>query len=192
MERKAAVPGSDLLRGQGRPLAETPYVAADVETTGLEPGDGHRICEIALLRFLRGTVVDSFVSLVNPLRPITPGASSVNGITDAMVAGAPPFADLLPQVLAFIGDDALVFHNAPFDLSFLKEEARLAGAAWPANPVIDTLVLARRSGMFRGHSLSALCGALGIGTRFHRAESDAYATGKLLLRLLHARGDGSG
>ena len=53
------------------PLVELPYVAVDVETTGLAPSDGHRVCEIALLRFLRGTVVDSFVSFVNPLRPIS-------------------------------------------------------------------------------------------------------------------------
>jgi len=167
----------------GLPLAETPFIAADVETTGLEPGNGHRVCEIALLRFLRGTVIDSLVSLVNPLRPISPGASCINGITDAMVADAPAFPDIFPEILAFLGDDALVFHNAPFDLSFLKEEARLAGGTWPGNPVIDTLVLARRSRMFREHSLSALCGVLGIGTRFHRAEGDAYATGKLLLQL---------
>ncbi len=175
----------------GRPLAEIPYIAVDVETTGLEPANGHRVCEIALLRFLRGTVIDSLVSLVNPLRPISPGASFVNGITDAMVADAPAFPDIFPEVIAFLGDDALVFHNAPFDLSFLKEEARLAGGTWPGNPVIDTLVLARRSRMFRDHSLSALCGALGIGTRFHRAEGDAYATGKLLLHLLPGARDRS-
>ena len=186
--REAVVPGSAFHPGQGRPLAEIPYVAADVETTGLDAGYGHRICEIALLRFLRGTVVDSFVSLVNPLRPIAPGASCVNGITDAMVADAPTFADLFPKLLAFIGDDALVFHNAPFDLSFLRAESRLAGGSWPRNPVIDTLVLARRLRMFRDHSLSSLCGALGIGTRFHRAEWDAYATGKLLLRLAEPPG----
>ncbi len=181
---------TNVRRGE-RPLAETPFVAVDVETTGLDPGNGHRICEIALLRFLRGTVVDSLVSLVNPLRPISPGASCVNGITDAMVAGAPAFPDLFPEIVAFLGDDTLVFHNAPFDLSFLKEEARLAGGAWPGNPVIDTLVIARRSRKFREHSLSALCGALGIGTSFHRAEADAYATGKLLLHLLAKSGDRS-
>ncbi len=180
--------GPTIVAPGGLPLAEMPYVAADVETTGLAADGGDRICEIALLRFLRGTVVDSLVSLVNPFRPISPGASSVNGITDAMVAGAPAFADLFPEVLAFIGDDALVFHNAPFDLSFLREEARLAGGAWPGNPVIDTLVLARRTRRFREHSLSALCGALGIGARFHRAEADAYATGKLLLRLAASAG----
>ena len=175
----------DGLRGPvgGAGIAEAPYIAGDVETTGLSPADGHRVCEIALLRFHRGTVVDSLVSLVNPLRPIDPGASAVNGITDRMVARAPTFADLFPRILDFLGEDPLVFHNAPFDLSFLRAEARLAGGAWPGNPVLDTLVLARRTGRFRSHSLPNICRELGIGEAFHRAEADAWAAGKLLLHL---------
>ncbi|MGB6410874.1 MAG: 3'-5' exonuclease [Candidatus Deferrimicrobiaceae bacterium] len=167
----------------GKPLVELPYVAVDVETTGLAPSDGHRVCEIALLRFLRGTVVDSLVSFVNPLRPISPRASAVNGITDAMVVRAPAFPDLFPRILDFLGEDTLVFHNAPFDISFLRMEARVAGGEWPENPVIDTLALARRTGLFRNNSLAAICDRLGIGASFHRAEADAYATGKLLLAL---------
>jgi len=172
----------------GTPFVERPYVAIDVETTGLAPADGHRVCEIALLRFLRGTVVDSLVSFVNPLRPISPGASAVNGITDAMVVRAPTFSDLFPRILDFLGGDPLVFHNAPFDLSFLRMEARASGGEWPGNPVVDTLLLARRTGLFRDHSLSAICNRLGIGTSFHRAEGDAYAAGKLLLALGTGRG----
>lgn len=164
-------------------IVEIPYVAIDVETTGLDPAEGHRVCEIALLRFLRGTVVDSLVSLVNPLFPISPGASAVNGITDAMVASSPTFPDLLPGILAFLGDELQVFHNAPFDLAFLRNETRLAGGKWPETRVIDTLILARRSLRFREHSLSAICSVLGIGSGFHRAEADAYAAGKLLLAL---------
>ncbi|MCL1925721.1 MAG: 3'-5' exonuclease [Syntrophorhabdaceae bacterium] len=160
---------------------DTPYIAADVETTGLSAADGHRICELAFLRFLRGSVIDSFVSLVNPLRPIDPGAKAVNGISDEMVADAPAFADLLPRILTFLDDDPLVFHNAPFDLSFLRAEARLAGGAWSKNPVVDTLLIARRSGRFRSNSLSGICRELGIRSTFHRAEADAWATGKLLL-----------
>ncbi|NJD62823.1 MAG: 3'-5' exonuclease [Deltaproteobacteria bacterium] len=170
--------------GETQRIIDGPYVAVDVETTGIEAGDGHRICEIALLRFLRGNVIDSLVSLVNPLRPISPGASAVNGITDRMVVDAPLFIDLLPGILSFIDNDVLVFHNAPFDLSFLRAESRLAGVDWPGNPVVDTLALARRTGRFRSHALSTLCRELGIGAGFHRAEGDAYATGKLLLHLL--------
>ena len=171
------------MRTSRRNILELPFVAVDVETTGLSAAEGHRVCEVALLRFLRGAVIDSFVSLVNPLRPIDPGAGAVNGITDAMVACAPTFNDLFRGILAFVGDDPLVFHNAPFDLSFLRAEARLAGGTWPGNRVIDTLPMARRSGRFRSHSLPAICRELGIGSGFHRAESDAWAAGKLLLHL---------
>ena len=172
------------MRRSGPSFAELPYVAIDVETTGLSPSEGHRVCEIALLRFLRGTVVDSLVSFVNPLRPISPGASAINGITDPMVSGAPTFSDLFPGILDFIEGETLVFHNAPFDLSFLRMEARLSGGEWPGNAVIDTLALARRSRRFRDHSLSAICGLLGIGSSFHRAAADAHAAGKLLLALV--------
>ena len=169
--------------GETRRISDGPYIAVDVETTGIEPAEGHRICEIALLKFLRGDVIDSLVSLVNPLRPISPGASAINGITDVMVAGAPLFSDLFPRILEFIENDVLVFHNAPFDLSFLRAEARIAGGIWPGNPVVDTLFLARRTGRFRSNSLSSICRELGIGAGFHRAEADAYAAGKLLLHL---------
>ncbi len=169
--------------GETRRVADGPYIAVDVETTGIEPAEGHRICEIALLKFLRGDVIDSLVSLVNPLRPVSPGASAINGITDLMVAGAPLFIDLLPRILTFIENDVLVFHNAPFDLSFLRAESRLAGGEWPENAVVDTLVLARRTGRFRSHSLSSICRELNIGAGFHRAEADAYAAGRLLLHL---------
>ncbi len=165
------------------PVVEGHFIAIDVETTGLDPGGGHRICEIALLKFLRGNVIDSLVSFVDPLRSISPGASAVNGITDSMVTGAPLFSDLFPRILSFIGDDVLVFHNAPFDLSFLGAEARLAGGEWPQNRVVDTLRLARGTGRFRDHSLSAVCRELGIATGFHRAEGDAWAAGKLLVQL---------
>ncbi|MGE5700109.1 MAG: PolC-type DNA polymerase III [Deltaproteobacteria bacterium] len=169
--------------GEARRVADGPYIAVDVETTGIDAADGHRVCEVALLKFLRGDVIDSLVSLVNPMRPISPGASAINGITDLMVAGAPCFCDLFPGILAFIENDVLVFHNAPFDLSFLRAEARIAGGEWPGNPFVDTLLLARRTGRFRSNSLSSICRELGIGAGFHRAEADAYAAGKLLLHL---------
>ncbi len=177
---------------RNRLLPEAPYIAIDVETTGLEPRDGHRVCEIALIKFLRGSVIDSLVSLVDPLRSISPGASAVSGITDDMVAGAPHFSDLFPRILSFIGDDVQVFHNAPFDLSFLREEARLAGGKWPSNRVVDTLQLARRTGRFASHSLSSVCRELGIDAGFHRAEGDACAAGKLLLLLVSFPDPGSG
>jgi DNA polymerase III epsilon subunit-like protein len=112
----------------------------------------------------------------------------VHGITDVMVAGAPEPASVARSLREWCAARPLVFHNAPFDLSFLRAEARLAGGAWPGNPVLDTLVLARRTGRFRSHSLPNICRELGIGEAFHRAEADAWAAGKLLLHLTDKRG----
>ena len=63
-------------------LANTTFTVLDVETTGLNTGSGHRICEIALLRCRGGKVVDTFESLINPQRSISPGASAVHRLTD--------------------------------------------------------------------------------------------------------------
>jgi DNA polymerase-3 subunit epsilon len=130
-------------------------IRVGVDADGIERP---KILDFGVAKFLRGDVIDSLVSLVNPLRPVSPGASAINGITDLMVAGAPHFIDLLPRILRFIENDVLVFHNAPFDLSFLRAESRLAGGEWPENPVVDTLVLARRTGRFRSHSFPRSAG----------------------------------
>ncbi len=58
----------------------------DVETTGLSAWFGDRICEIAILRCRGEEILDSFDTLVNPARPISPGAARVNGLTDAELA----------------------------------------------------------------------------------------------------------
>jgi len=169
----------------GGRITEIPYVAADVETTGLPrptaTGSASSPCSASC-----GDGDRLFVSLVNPLRPIDPGASAVNGITDDMVACAPTFADLLPRILDFLADDPLVSTTR-------RSTCRSFGARrgsrgiWPGNRVIDTLTLARRTGRFRSHSLPNICRELGIGSTFHRAEADAWAAGKLLLHLHEER-----
>ena len=70
-------------------LGNITFTVLDVETTGLSADSGHRICEIALLRFRGGKVLDSFESLIDPQRSISPGASAVNGLTDFQVNGQP-------------------------------------------------------------------------------------------------------
>ena len=63
-------------------LASTTFTVLDVETTGLNTGNGHRVCEIALLPSRGGKVLDTIESLINPQRPISPAASAVNRLTD--------------------------------------------------------------------------------------------------------------
>lgn len=161
---------------------ENPLICYDLETTGLNPNTD-RICEFAFLRFHRGEVTDSLVSLVDPGVPIPEEATRVNGISNYMVAGKPTFGSFYPKIRDFIGSNMLVGHNCKnFDERFLQNATRLLGSEWPGPGVhvVDTLHLARRSGMFTKNTLSYICDRLGIHTEFHRAEGDAWATGKIL------------
>ena len=113
------------------PLDELTFTFVDVETTGLDPATGDRVCEIALLRVQENRELARFESLVHPQRPMHPGALAVHGITDAMLVGAPIFATLLPQIHALLQDAVLVAHNARFDMGFLRHEWQLAGHTFP-------------------------------------------------------------
>ena len=94
----------------------------DVETTGLSPLSGHRVCEIAVARFQGEEMTESFETLVNPMWPISPGASRVNGITDDDVREAPRFREVADRVEELMAGAVIVCHNAPFDLAFIDNE----------------------------------------------------------------------
>jgi len=107
------------------PVDEVTFTVLDVETTGLNPQYGDRVCEIALLRCEGGRELGRFHSLVDPGRPISPGAFAVNRIRDEDLIGAPLFADIASTVLEMLGNSVLVAHNAPFDLGFLGSELNI-------------------------------------------------------------------
>jgi DNA polymerase-3 subunit epsilon len=161
---------------EDQPIEELPLVFFDVETTGLAPAHGHRVCEIALLR-VRGSVVEaSYTTLVDPQRPLEARAFAVNGIGPDMLRGAPVFAAVADTLLALIDNAVLVAHNAPFDNAFLGHELRLLGYAMPSNPLLDTLILSQRLLLHRSsYSLGALSTDLGLHTPDHRAMSDVLA-----------------
>lgn len=168
-----------------QPLSETTFAILDVETTGLSPAYGHRVCEVACLRVCNGVELDRFTSLVDPRRPISPGAFRVNGITPQILLGAPFFDAVADALLQVIHGAVLVAHNAPFDLGFLAAELEIARRPPLECPVVDTLGLVRRAYSFASNSLSAVAGVLGLETKpTHRAMDDVDATFLLLERLL--------
>ena len=168
-----------------QPLDETTFAVFDVETTGLSPAHGHRICEMGCLRVCNGVELDRFDSLVDPRRSISPGAFRVNRITAEMLRGAPPFDQIAEHLLQVLDGAVLVAHNAPFDLGFLAAELDIARLPVPQNPVVDTLSLARRTYSLARNSLSAVVVALGVTVSpTHRALSDVQATWGVLERII--------
>jgi DNA polymerase-3 subunit epsilon len=161
------------------------FAVFDVETTGLHPNYGHRVCEIACIRLHDATEVGRFETLVDPGRDISPGAFRINQITAELLAGAPSFKSAASPLLDLMQGAVLVAHNAAFDLGFLAAELDLAGLPSPDGPVVDTLTLVRRVYAFRRNSLSAVADALAVETGpAHRAMGDVWTTCQVLQRLL--------
>ena len=174
------------LRPAPQPLDQVTFCVLDLETTGGSPLDD-RICEIGAVKVRGGEVIGTFETLVDPGRGIPPFVSMLTGLTDLQVAAAPRLAELAPTVATFIGDAVIVAHNARFDSAFLNAELERAG--WPrlANPVVDTMILARR--LFHEESPDFRLGTLADRLRLdhrptHRAMSDALAACDLLHRLI--------
>lgn len=158
-------------------LADTPLVFVDVETTGLYPRRGDRVCEVALIRREPSGSVYEWSQLVDPQRPISRGAYAVNKISASLLKGAPRFVELIPELNDVARGAVWVAHNAPFDLGFLQSEYRRARQTFVERPVIDTVHLARRHFRFPSNRLGELATQFGIAAPdAHRALGDCRTT----------------
>jgi DNA polymerase-3 subunit epsilon len=162
------VPDADLLAGS--------VACVDLETTG-----GHaardRVIEAGVVLLEDGRVTGEWSSLVNPGVRIPHAIQQFTGITEAMVADAPPFAEVAQALAAQLEGRLFVAHNARFDYGFLRRLGRRFRA-----PVLSTVRLSRAlSPGERGHNLDAVMARWGIGCDArHRALGDARVLAELL------------
>jgi len=137
-------------------------IVLDTETTGLEPGEGHRIIEIGCVEMVnRRPTGKTYHQYLQPDRVIDAGAIEVHGITNEFLADKPRFADVAEEFMAFIRGAELVIHNAPFDVGFINAELSRLGKEWGRLDehctVLDTLVMARKLHPGQKNNLDALC-----------------------------------
>ncbi|HEY3917464.1 MAG TPA: DNA polymerase III subunit epsilon [Stellaceae bacterium] len=163
----------------------------DTETTGLDSNDGHRICEVAVIELMNHLPTGRFFHrYVNPDRDMPEGALAVHGLTNEFLAKHPVFATHAPELLDFLGTDQLVIHNAEFDLAFLNMELKRIGLRPLAQPVIDTLALARKRFPGQPANLDALCRRFTIdlsGREKHGARIDGELLAAVYLELIGGR-----
>ncbi len=164
----------------------------DTETTGIMPGDGHRIVEIGAIE-LRGRVPTgrSFHTYIDPCRMMPKDAEGVHGLSTAFLTGQPVFEAVVDDFLAFIEDSPLVAHNAVFDMEFLNWELRRARMPpVHASRAICTLELSRKRHPGAKHTLDALCNRYGIdlsGRSKHGALIDAELLARVYVELTGGR-----
>ena len=135
-------------------------IVLDTETTGLEPGEGHRIIEVACLELSgRRATGRHFHRYVNPERSIDRAASEVHGLTAEDLQDKPRFGDIADEFLDFVAGAELLIHNAPFDVAFLNAELERTGRPRIESVcvVADTLEMAREIHPGKKNSLNALC-----------------------------------
>jgi DNA polymerase-3 subunit epsilon len=176
----AGPPGADV------ELEHAHFVVVDLETTGLSPRTS-RICEIGAQRVRALELEDAFETLVDPRVRLPPAVTSLTGIRQETLRGAPRVELAIRRLLAFTGDAALVAHNARFDIAFLDREVELLTGRRIASPVVDTVWLARRllGERTRRVGLASLAHFFGVATEpCHRALPDARATAEILVVLV--------
>ena len=173
------------------PLLRLPlYAIVDIETTGSRPAED-RITEIAIVKHDGARILERFTTLVNPGRGIPYHITKLTGISNEMVAHAPPFYEVARQIVEFTEGCVFVAHNVVFDYTFLKRAFSELGYCY-TRKTLCTVRLSRK--LMPGHgsyALGRLCKSLGITLEtHHRAEDDALAAAEIFDRLLRINNGG--
>lgn len=163
------------------------FVALDVETAN---ADLSSICQIGIATFRDGKLADSYVSLVDPDDYFDPINSSIHGLTEASVRGAPSFSDLHPEICRRVSGSVVVCHSL-FDRTAVARAAERYRLAAVDCRWLDTMRVARRTWSQyaqSGYGLGNLARDFGIEFKHHDAAEDARATGLILVRALAETG----
>ncbi len=156
------------------------YAVVDIETTGGSPKH-EKITEIAILIHDGRSIVDEFVTLVNPEKYIPPHITALTGITNEMVANAPKFYEIAARIVKLTENKTFVAHNVGFDYGFIKNEFKSLGYAFQRDQLCTVRLSRKLIPGMKSYSLGYLCDELGIiNTHRHRAAGDARVTVRLL------------
>ena len=156
-------------------ISNARFAFLDLETTGLSPWFGDRICEVGIVITDGKRVKEQYQTLVNPEHPLSPGAASTNGLSDEELIVAPLFEDVAPKVLGLLSDTVVVCHNAQFDIQFLDSEYKRLGHEIQIPNLIDTLNLAHQFFDLPSYSLLSIAETFNVPMKtICRALEDAH------------------
>ena len=163
-------------------------IILDIETSGLDYKEGHRIIEIGCVELNRKEVGSHFHRYINPLKTLTEENINIHGITNEFLEDKPLFEDVAEEFLSFIQDSSIIAHNANFDVGFLNHELeKLSKPQISKDRVVDTVVIARNRFPGQQVNLDALVKKLKVNTlvdrEFHGALKDAKILTDVYLEL---------
>jgi DNA polymerase-3 subunit epsilon len=146
---------------------------------------GDRATEVAVVLVESGCVVDRFQSLMNAGVHLSAFITRFTGITNAMLASAPPAAQVMVDATRFVGSAPMVAHNAAFDARFWQAELQHADQRADHAFACTLLVSRRLYPLAPSHKLGVLADFHSLPTsgRAHRALADAEMAAALLKQI---------
>ena len=163
-------------------------IILDIETSGLDYKEGHRVIEIGCIELNRKEVGGHFHQYINPLKTLTEENMKIHGITNEFLEDKPLFEDVADDFLSFIQDSFIIAHNANFDVGFLNHELeKISKPTIDQDRVVDTVVIARNRFPGQQVNLDALVKKLKVNSlidrEFHGALKDAKILTDVYLEL---------
>jgi DNA polymerase-3 subunit epsilon len=165
------------------------FTAIDFETANGSPASP---CAVGLVKVRDGKLVDGLATLIQPppgYSHFNPGNIQVHGIRPSDIDDAPLWREVLPLLLAFVGDDVLVAHNAPFDMGVLKASASAIQASLPQITYACSLEVARKTYHLESYRLNSVAYAIGHEEfKHHDALADADACARIMVHAADRHG----
>ena len=144
-------------------------IILDIETSGLDYKEGHRVIEIGCIELNRKEVGAHFHQYINPLKTLTEENMKIHGITNEFLEDKPLFEDVADDFLSFIQDSFIIAHNANFDVGFLNHELeKISKPTIDQDRVVDTVVIARNRFPGQQVNLDALVKKLKVNSLIDR------------------------
>jgi DNA polymerase-3 subunit epsilon/CBS domain-containing protein len=169
------------------PLLSLNAIAFDSETTGLDTSSA-RMIQLGAVRIVHGQVdeAQNFQQMINPGVPIPAESQAIHGISDADVATAASFAEVVGAFDDWRQDSVLIGYATGFDLAMLKREKQIAGLEWSVPRCLDVRFLVNLlSPNLPDFSLDTIAGWIGVETHNrHSALGDAIATAEIFVALI--------
>ena len=163
-------------------------IILDIETSGLDFKEGHRVIEIGCVELNQKEVGSHFHRYINPLKTLTDENIRIHGITNEFLEDKPLFEEVAEEFLNFIEDSSIIAHNANFDIGFLNHELeKISKPKIVKDRIVDTVVIARNRFPGQQVNLDALVKKLKVNSlvdrEFHGALKDAKILTDVYLEL---------
>lgn len=178
------------------PIHQTPILAVDFETTGLDAVQ-NKLLSVGCVALNQGQIklASSYHQIIQTPGQLKAENVTIHQITDDQKDQGQPLAEVIEQLLKRLAGKVMLVHFARIERQFLQQAClELYGLA-PPLPMIDTLVVAKKSFDKRDVAydpsqlrLAALRNKYHLPVHYaHNALNDAIATAELLLAQISER-----